>query len=47
MMLPHSVRDKQRLWSHAYKYEEPRRLSKEFQKRYHVLPMGGRGDIAQ
>jgi L-ascorbate 6-phosphate lactonase len=34
-----------RFWTRAYTFEVQRRLSKEVQKRYHILPMGGRIDI--
>ena len=40
------VTNETRFWTHAYTYEVQRRLSKDFQKRYHILPMGGRIDIA-
>lgn len=35
-----------RFWTQAYTYEVQRRLSKDLQKRYHIVPMGGRIDIA-
>jgi len=40
------VTNETRFWTHAYTYEVQRRLSKDLQRRYHILAMGGRIDIA-
>jgi hypothetical protein len=40
------VTQENRFWTYAYTYEVPRRLPKELQKRYHIVEMGGRTDIA-
>jgi L-ascorbate 6-phosphate lactonase len=40
------VTEKNRFWTHAYTYEVRRKLSQDFQKRYTVLDMGGRIDVA-
>ena len=39
------VTDQNRFWTYAYTYDVQRRLSKELQPRYHVVPLGGRIDI--
>ena len=38
--------EQKRYWAHAYTCEVQGRLSKELQKRYHIVEMGGRIDVA-
>jgi hypothetical protein len=40
------VTDENRFWTYAYAYEVQRRLSKNLQKKYRLVEMGGRIDIA-
>jgi len=40
------VTDENRFWTYAYTYEVQRRLSKDLQRRFHRVEMGGRIDVA-